>query len=137
MLPLTVVCIEDDTLNLLLVENLIATRRHITLKSAADGLAGLEAVRQHRPELVLIDLKLSGVDSWEVLRQIRSDPLLASTICVALSAGGRPQDHELAHSGGFDACWSKPLQVRQFLASLDALALGQPLPATRGQAALA
>ena len=40
---------------------------------------------------------------------------------------------ELAHSAGFDACWSKPLPVRPFLASLDALALGQPLPATRGQ----
>ena len=137
MLPLTVVCIEDNTLNLMLVENLIATRRHITLKSAANGLAGLEAVRQHRPELVLIDLQLPDVDSWDVLREIRSDPLLASTLCVALTAGSRAQDHELAHSAGFDACWSKPLPVRQFLASLDALALGQPLPATRGHAALA
>jgi CheY-like chemotaxis protein len=133
MLPLKVVYIEDNALNLLLVENLVATRRHITLKSAVDGASGIEAVRQHRPDLVLIDMRLPDIDGLEVLRKIRSDPLLASTLCVAVSAEDLPQDVTSALAAGFDDYWLKPINIRHFLASLDALAQGQPLP---GPAAL-
>ena len=133
MLPLKVVYIEDDALNLLLVENLVATRRHITLKSAVDGQSGIEAVRQHRPDLVLIDMRLPDIDGLEVLRQIRSDPLLASTLCVAVSAEDMPQEITSALTAGFDDYWLKPINIRHFLASLDALAQGQPLPGPAAQ----
>lgn len=128
MLPLKVVCIEDNPLNLLLVENLVATRRHITLKSAVDGQSGLEAVRQHRPDLVLLDLQLPDISGYDVLDQIRSDPLLASTLCVALTADDTTLATQNTLAAGFDAFWPKPLNVRAFLAALDALAQGQPLP---------
>ena len=136
MLPLTVVCIEDDALNLLLVENLVATRRHITFKAAEDGNSGIEAVRQHRPELVLIDMGLPDIDGLEVLHQIRSDPLLASTLCVALSAEDSPAAIERAMNAGFDDYWPKPVNVRRFLACLDALAEGSSLPGPTAKAGL-
>ncbi|MFZ2653021.1 MAG: PAS domain-containing protein [Burkholderiaceae bacterium] len=128
MLPLTVVCIEDNSLNLLLVENLIATRRHITLKSAENGRSGVQAVRELRPDLVLIDVRLPDIDGLEVLRQIRSDPLLASTRCIALSADNAPAEIERALEGGFDDYWTKPIDTAQFLGGLDALAQGKTMP---------
>ncbi len=128
MLPLTLVCIEDNSLNLLLVENLVATRRHITLKSALNGKSGVQAVRELRPDLALIDLRLPDIDGHEVLRQIRSDPLLAPTRCVALSADNAPAAIERALAAGFDDYWTKPIDMDQFLGGLDELAQGRPLP---------
>ena len=128
MLPLTVVCIEDNSLNLLLVENLIATRRHITLKSAVNGKTGVETVRELRPDLVLIDVRLPDIDGLEVVRRIRRDPLLAATRCIALSADNSPAEIERALAAGFDDYWTKPIDTGQFLGGLDALAQGQALP---------
>ena len=128
MLPLTVVCIEDNSLNLLLVENLIASRRHITLKSAVNGKSGVEAVRELRPDLVLIDVRLPDIGGIEVLRLIRSDPQLASTRCIALSADNAPAEIERALAAGFDDYWTKPIDTGQFLGGLDALAQNMPMP---------
>ena len=128
MLPLTVVCIEDNSLNLMLVENLIATRRHITLKSAVNGKSGVETVRELRPDLVLIDLRLPDISGLEVLQRIRRDPLLATTRCIALSADNAPVEIERALAAGFDDYWTKPIDTGQFLGCLDALAQDKPMP---------
>jgi PAS domain S-box-containing protein len=86
---------------------------------AADGRSGLELVRSSRPDAVVCDLGLPGLDGFEVARRIRSDPdpAVASVRLVALSGYARSEDAERALASGFDAHVPKP----PALARLEAL----------------
>ena len=126
--PLSVLYIEDNSLNLLLVETLLASRRDVVLHSATDGRTGLEAVKRLHPDLVLIDMQLPDLDGYQVLRQIRDDETLASSMCVVLSADDARDEIRRALAAGFDDYWTKPIDIPRFLGAIDALAHGQPLP---------
>jgi CheY-like chemotaxis protein len=126
--PLSVVYIEDNSLNLLLVETLLASRRDVVLHSATDGRTGIEAVKRLHPDLVLIDMQLPDLDGYQVLRQVRSDATLASSVCVVLSADDAREEIRRALAAGFADYWTKPIDIARFLGAIDALAHGQPLP---------
>jgi len=76
------------------------------------------------PDLVLIDMHLPDMDGTEVLRRLRAAPSMARTRMIALSANGIGDDIAAALAAGFDDYWTKPIDFRQFLAGLDALAQG-------------
>lgn len=124
---LTVVCIEDSVINLLLVEELVRQRPGITLHSAPSGAGGVELASRVRPQVVLVDMNLPDCDGFEVLRRLRQDPALANTTCIVLSADAADSQIESALAAGFDAYWTKPIDFEQFLSGLDALAQGQPI----------
>lgn len=116
--------IEDNQVNVLLVRELLALRPGVVLHVATDGQTGVTLARDLRPDLVLVDMHLPDFDGHEVLRRLRSDPLTAGLRCVALSANAMPQDVSRAREAGFDDYWTKPIDIRRFLAALDQLLPG-------------
>lgn len=116
-----VLYVEDNPVNLLLVQELLALRPAVHLHTAADGLSGVAAAERLRPRLVLLDLQLPDIHGLEVMRRIRALPGQADTLCVALSANAIPEDVAQARAAGFADYWTKPIDFHQFLAGMDRL----------------
>ena len=76
---------------------------------ARNGEEGIAMARAFRPEIVLCDIGLPGIDGYGVARAIRSDPSLAGTYLVALTGYARPDDRQRAHEAGFDRHVAKPV----------------------------
>jgi PAS domain S-box-containing protein len=87
---------------------------------AADGQEALDKIRETRPDLVLLDIQMPGMDGYAVLREIRSDPALEGLRVVALTAFAMQGDRERALEAGFDDYLSKPVAVAQLKAQLEA-----------------
>jgi len=118
---LRLLCIEDNAVNLMLVEELVAMRPSTQLLKAHDGLSGLALAAAQRPDAVLLDLHLPDIPGTEVLRRLRADPATAGCTVIALSANAMPEDIRDALAQGFDDYWTKPIDFDQFLAGLDRL----------------
>jgi PAS domain S-box-containing protein len=115
----TVLYIEDNDVNMLIVRELLAQRPHLAFHGAPDGESGLQRALALRPALVLIDMQLPGIDGMEVMRRLRADPATAGSTCIALSANAMPEDRQRALAAGFDAYWTKPIDLTAFLKELD------------------
>jgi PAS domain S-box-containing protein len=87
---------------------------------AADGQEALDKIRETRPDLVLLDIQMPGMDGYAVLREIRSDPALEGLRVVALTAFAMQGDRERALEAGFDDYLSKPVAVAELKAQLEA-----------------
>lgn len=81
-----------------------------TIFSATDGLAALEAVQRERPDLVILDVKMPGLDGYRVLHRIKSDPELRETVVVMLTVHDQPEDMALGLDIGADYYLSKPFR---------------------------
>jgi CheY-like chemotaxis protein len=107
-----VLCVEDNPVNALLMREALALRPgEIELRLADSGEGGLEVLASWRPDVVLLDMSLPGIDGHEVLRRLRARPELADLPCVAVSADAMPQQIARARAAGFDDYWVKPLDV--------------------------
>ena len=91
------------------------------------GEEGLEFALREGPDLVVLDVRLPGIDGFEVLRRLRAQPQTALTRCIALSANAMPEDIALGLAAGFDDYWTKPIKFKPFL---EALQQQFPLAAT-------
>jgi CheY-like chemotaxis protein len=118
---LKLLCIEDNPVNMLLVREMLAMRPAVTLRGAELGLEGLTLARDWHPDVVLLDLQLPDLHGSEVLRLLRADPELAGLHVIALSANAMPEDVQAALAAGFDAYWTKPLDLQLFLQRIDQL----------------
>ena len=114
-----VLVIEDNELNLELITQLLEDDYEID--SRTDGRAGLEAVKELRPDVVVLDLSLPVMDGWEVARRIRSDESIAGTPIVVLTAHAMPGDEEKALEAGCDAYLTKPLDETALFSALERL----------------
>jgi CheY-like chemotaxis protein len=123
LVPLTVLYIEDNPVNVILVRELVAMRPGVALQCAVDGLSGVARALAEPPDVVLIDMQLPDIDGHEVLRRLRAAPALAGRPMIALSANSMPEDMVRAKAAGFDAYWTKPIDFRRFLTDLDTLAV--------------
>jgi CheY-like chemotaxis protein len=117
-----VLYIEDNPINVMLVQELVAMRPHVRLHTAPDGRTGVARARELRPRAALIDLQLPDIDGFEVLRHLRAEPALQGLVCIALSANAMSEDIARAKQLGFDDYWTKPINFGQFLGGLDRLA---------------
>jgi CheY-like chemotaxis protein len=88
--------------------------------TAGDGPQALEILRQHDPDVILLDIGLPGMDGYKVCRRIRGEELSAATI-VAMTGFGQDRDRELAKAAGFDAHLVKPVAIGRLLSLLDGL----------------
>jgi signal transduction histidine kinase/ActR/RegA family two-component response regulator len=120
----TVLYVEDNSSNLRLVERIIVRRPGVTLLSAMQGRRGVELARDHRPDVILLDLHLPDVPGQDVLAQLRADPLTREIPVVILSADATPGQASRLLQEGAHAYLTKPLVVSQFLGILDELLAG-------------
>ena len=123
----TVLCVEDNPANLLLVERLIARRPALRLLSARDGRNGIEIARAALPDVILMDINLPGIDGITARRILSEGATTRHIPVVALSANAMPRDIERGLEAGFFRYLTKPIQVDEFMHTLDAaLALAEP-----------
>jgi CheY-like chemotaxis protein/nitrogen-specific signal transduction histidine kinase len=125
--PLDILYIEDNPVNVLLVEELVALRPNMVLRSAGDGEAGVRAALADPPDVVLVDMQLPDFDGYEVLRRLRRADSLGDARVLALSANAMPEEVARARAAGFDDYWTKPLDFTRFLDGLDAIARARGL----------
>jgi len=76
---------------------------------------GIKLAREHRPELILMDILLPGMNGIEALEILRADPATASIPVIAVTASVMQQDRKMITEAGFDAYVGKPISVREFL----------------------
>jgi signal transduction histidine kinase/ActR/RegA family two-component response regulator len=115
----TLLYVEDNPANLMLVEDLIARRPDIRLLSAADGNRGIEIARAFQPDVILMDINLPGISGIQALKILRADPATAHIPVVALSANAIPRDIAKGLAAGFFRYLTKPIKVDEFMDALD------------------
>jgi CheY-like chemotaxis protein len=115
----TLLYVEDNPANLMLVEDLIARRADLRLLSARDGNHGIEIARATRPDLILMDINLPGISGIRALKILAEDPTTAHIPVIALSANAIPRDIEKGLEAGFFRYLTKPIMVDEFMKTLD------------------
>lgn len=115
----TVLVIEDNLSNLALIQTLVARRPGWRLVTARNGLEGLSRAREIKPELILLDLHLPGMNGEAVLSSLRADASLARTRIVIASADAQPETIGRLRAAGAHGYLTKPLAVASVLALLD------------------
>ena len=115
----TLLYVEDNPANLMLIEDLIARRPNIRLLSARDGNRGIEIARASRPDVILMDINLPGISGIKALRILAEDPITAHIPVIALSANAIPRDIEKGLEAGFFRYLTKPIKVNEFMKTLD------------------
>ncbi|MEQ9394102.1 PAS domain S-box protein [Haliea sp.] len=115
----TVIYIEDNPSNIRLMAQVMAHRHHIRLLTAHTPDLGIELALSRRPDLILLDINLPGLDGYQVLRILRTEERLQSVPIIALSANALPRDIDRGRQAGFADYITKPLQIDYFLKVLD------------------
>jgi signal transduction histidine kinase len=118
--------IEDDPRNRLLVRKLLAADGHEVI-DAVDGLEGVRCALTQRPDLVLVDLNVPGLDGYEVTLRLRSEPSLGGVPIVAITAEG---DRDTSFAVGCDGFIQKPIDARSFAATVRRYLSGHREPYT-------
>jgi CheY-like chemotaxis protein len=116
----TLLYVEDNPANLMLVEDLVARRTDIRLLTARDGVSGVEIARIARPDIILMDINLPGISGITALRILSDDPATAHIPVVALSANAVPRDIQRGLEAGFFRYLTKPIKIDEFMTTLDA-----------------
>ncbi len=117
---ITVLCVEDNPTNQHMLERALGLRPQVRQMFAIEACLGVEMARQHRPELILLDLHRPDDDGADVLRELRSDPLTAgATIAVVRTEGSDSRRRE----PGVDAYLTRPLDIERLLGLIDTLLL--------------
>ncbi len=115
----TVVCIEDEPGVIELIR-LILERTDLEIVGAENGADGLDAIRRHRPVLVLLDLMLPGMDGWEIYRRMKADDVMKNIPVIVVTAKAEGIDEVLAkHIAGVDDYIKKPFSLQELLQSVE------------------
>jgi CheY-like chemotaxis protein len=118
----TVLSIDDNPANLKLIERMIGTGQGITLLSAHTPQMGLDLARTHRPDLVLLDINMPGMDGYEVLARLRAEPnWVKHTPVVAVTANAMATDVAKGLEAGFTAYLTKPFVLDELLHTVNTL----------------
>jgi CheY-like chemotaxis protein len=110
-----VLYIEDNLSNMRLVERLLAHRTPVQLVPAMKGRLGLELAREHRPDLILLDVHLPDMSGEEVLEQLQADEATKSIPVVVISADATSAQRRSLLDVGARRYLTKPLDLEQFL----------------------
>lgn len=109
-----ILVVEDNERNMKLLRDVLQASGYRTLEASTAGQALALAV-EHRPALVLMDIRLPDMDGVEVLRRLRMDPRTASIPVLAVTAQAMKGDRERFMQEGFDGYLSKPVDVDELL----------------------
>ena len=115
----TLLYVEDNPANLMLVEDLIARRPDLCLLTARDGMSGIALARATVPDVILMDINLPGISGTKALQFLLEDMTTAHIPVVALSANAMPRDVAKGLDAGFFRYVTKPIKIPEFMQTLD------------------
>jgi PAS domain S-box-containing protein len=115
----TLLYVEDNPANLMLVKQIIEGHPHMRMLSASDGNLGMALARAHLPDVILMDINLPGISGFQVLKILREDPETARIPVLAISANAMPRDIAKGLGAGFFRYLTKPIKVHEFMEALD------------------
>ena len=110
--------VEDNDDNVFMLRRRLE-RRGFEVLVAGDGEQGIEIATAERPDLILMDLGLPGIDGWETTRRLKADPTVAAIPVIALSAHAMAADRESALDAGCDDFDTKPVDIDRLGAKID------------------
>ena len=113
-----VLIVEDNELNMKLFHDLLEAQGYETLETR-EGLAALSLAREHRPDLILMDIQLPEISGLEVTKWLKEDDDLAHIPVVAVTAFAMKGDEERIREGGCEAYIAKPISVTKFLKTVE------------------
>ncbi len=117
--------IEDNLANLELVEQVLTRSGVVELLAAMSGSLGLELAREHRPDLILLDLHLPDMPGTELLDVLQSDPRTADIPVVVVTADATPSQIERLRDVGVTAYLTKPIDIRELLGVVELVSARQ------------
>lgn len=119
----TVLIVEDNELNMKLFNDLLEANGNATLRTRS-GVEAVALARDHRPDLILMDIQLPEVSGLEVTRWLKEDEALKHIPVIAITAFAMKGDEEKIRQGGCEAYLSKPISVAKFLETVNAFLSG-------------
>ena len=119
-----ILIVEDNEKNMKLARDILQVKGYATLE-AITGEEGVRLAQENKPDLVLMDIQLPGINGIEAFRQLRADPRTAAIPVVALTASVTPTDRTQITQAGFNAFLGKPIDLKEFLATVKRMVEGQ------------
>jgi CheY-like chemotaxis protein len=116
--PARILVIEDNDANIVLIDYLLTAHGYIPLL-ATSGEEGLEIAVLQRPDLILLHIRMPGLDGYEVATAIRKIPGLEQTRIVAVTASAMVGDRERITAAGFDGYIQKPIDPETFVSQIE------------------
>jgi two-component system cell cycle response regulator DivK len=113
-----VLIVEDNDLNMKLFNDLLEAHGYNTLQTK-DGVEALRMARQHKPDLILMDIQLPEVSGLEVTKWLKEDDELRSIPVIAVTAFAMKGDEEKIRDGGCEAYIAKPISVASFMRTVE------------------
>ena len=110
----TVMIVEDNELNMKLFNDLLEAKGYSTIQTR-NGMEALELARQHKPDLILMDIQLPEVSGLEVTKWLKEENELHAIPVIAVTAFAMKGDEERIRQGGCEAYMSKPISVGKFI----------------------
>jgi PAS domain S-box-containing protein len=117
--PRTLLYVEDDASNLQLVEEVVSHIPNLKLLSTPDAESGLELAAETRPDIILMDINLPGMNGYEALAKLKRQSETATIPVVALSAAAMPKDIQRGVEAGFFSYLTKPFVIDELLSTID------------------
>jgi len=94
------------------------------VRTAYDGLEGVELAREFEPDVVLLDIGLPIIDGYEACRRIREQPWARDAVLIAITGWGAPEDRRRSREAGFDLHMVKPVDPEMLAQKLESLDTG-------------
>jgi two-component system, cell cycle response regulator DivK len=116
----TILCFEDNDDNLYLLHRRLV-RAGFDVKVSTNGTEGVEWAKTLKPDLIVMDLDLPGLNGWEATRRLKSDPETSRIPVVILSSHGSARHREEAYSAGCDAYRTKPADYPGLIVEINGL----------------
>ena len=113
----TVLIVEDNELNMKLFNDLLEAHGYVTLQTR-DGMEALKIAREHRPDLIVMDIQLPEVSGLEVTKWLKEDDHLRAIPVIAVTAFAMKGDEEKIREGGCEDYIAKPISVTRFLETI-------------------
>ncbi|HQV95697.1 MAG TPA: response regulator [Anaerolineales bacterium] len=115
----SILCIEDEA-EMIDLMRLILGRRGYDVRGAISGMEGLKMIREHSPDLILLDLMMPEMDGWEVYQQIKADEKMKETPVIVVTAKAQSIDRVLGlHIAKVDDYIAKPFSPQELLNSVE------------------
>jgi two-component system cell cycle response regulator DivK len=116
-MPKTVLIVEDNELNMKLFHDLLEAHGFATIQTR-NGMEAVGLAREHRPDLILLDIQLPEISGLEVTRELKKDEDLKSIPVIAVTAFAMKGDEEKIREGGCEAYIAKPISVTTFMQTI-------------------